>query len=383
MQVRQYVISDQALQPTKPHATLRPEDAQLVLLMAERTHLEAHQPYLFVQAEFPNATIVTISTAGQIAGVQLFTNQVVLTAIQFTSPQTKIQTVQVSCANGEEEAAQNIHRLLPSDGLRAICLFSDGALVNGTELIDALSSRLPTKTLPIFGGLAGDGALFEKTLVGIGADVASGQIVAIGLYGDALELNFGTQGGWSEFGPERSITHAEKNVLYKIGDRPALDLYKEYLGKHASQLPSSALFFPLSMRSRETRESHPVVRTILSINEENKSMTFAGSMTEGSKVRLLMSSAEDLIDAASDAARQANPSGTDQTELALLVTCVGRKLVLGERTEEELEAVQAVFGSNTTIAGFYSYGEISPNIKGVQNCDLHNQTMTIATLSEK
>jgi hypothetical protein len=112
-------------------------------------------------------------------------------------------------------------------------------------------------------------------------------------------------------------------------------------------------------------------------------MTFAGSMIEGSKVRLSMSSAEDLIDAATDAAKQANPSGTDQTELALLVTCVGRKLVLGERTEEELEAVQNVFGPNTALAGFYSYGEISPNLKGVHNCDLHNQTMTIATISER
>jgi hypothetical protein len=383
MQISQYVVSEKTLQPTKTSSTLKQTDAQLVLVMAERTCLEDQQPYVFVQSEFPNAKIVTISTAGQIAGVQLFTNQIVVTAIRFTSDQTSMHTVQVSCEKGEVQAAKEIHQALPSTGLRGICLFSDGALVNGTELIDALSDLLPTKALPIFGGLAGDGALFERTLVGIGSDVSPGQIVAIGLYGDALQLNFGSQGGWSDFGPEREITHAEKNVLYKIGDRPALDLYKEYLGKHASQLPSSALFFPLSMRSVESNEERPVVRTILSINEENKSMTFAGSMIEGSKVRLSMSSAEDLIDAATDAAKQANPSGTHQTELALLVTCVGRKLVLGERTEEELEAVQNVFGPNTAIAGFYSYGEISPNIKGVHNCDLHNQTMTIATISER
>lgn len=383
MKIGQYIFSEMAFECIRAEESLAASDVNLVLLMAERTCLEDKKPYAFVEKEFPNATVITISTAGQIAGVKLFSNQIVVTAIQFTSPQTKIHAVQVSCAQGEIHAAREIYQSLPSAGLKAICLFSDGALVNGTELIDALSGALPTKSLPIFGGLAGDGAFFEKTLVGIGSNVSSGQIVAIGLYGDALQLNFGSQGGWSDFGPEREITHAEKNILYKIGDRPALDLYKEYLGKHASQLPSSALFFPLSMRSIDSIEERSIVRTILSINEEKKSMTFAGNMIEGSKVRLSMSSAEDLIDAATNAAKQAHPGGTHQTELALLITCVGRKLVLGERTEEELEAVQNVFGSNTAIAGFYSYGEISPDLKGVHNCDLHNQTMTIVTISER
>jgi hypothetical protein len=69
-------------------------------------------------------------------------------------------------------------------------------------------------------------------------------------------------------------------------------------------------------------------------------------------------------------------------ELAILISCVGRKLVLDQRVEEEIEAVREVYGANTILTGFYSYGEISPFTPDAK-CELHNQTMTITTLSEK
>jgi hypothetical protein len=59
---------------------------------------------------------------------------------------------------------------------------------------------------------------------------------------------------------------------------------------------------------------------------------------------------------------------------------VGRRLVLGSRTEEEIEATLEVLPKGTQQIGFYSYGEISPYTAGT--CDLHNQTMTLTTLSE-
>ena len=67
--------------------------------------------------------------------------------------------------------------------------------------------------------------------------------------------------------------------------------------------------------------------------------------------------------------------------LALMVSCVGRKVVMGGRVEEEIEAVASVLGDEATLAGFYSYGEISPAHNGAA-CLLHNQTMTIGYLSE-
>jgi hypothetical protein len=167
--------------------------------------------------------------------------------------------------------------------------------------------------------------------------------------------------------------------LYKIGDRYALDLYKEYLGKYADELPGSSLYFPLSMK--ENKENEAIVRTILAIDEENKSMTFAGNIPQGSYVRLMKANFDKLIDASYEAANSSLINDNENPQLALMVSCVGRKIVLGNRIEEEIEVVKDVFGNNTILAGFYSYGEISPTLQNVA-CELHNQTMTITVISE-
>jgi hypothetical protein len=89
-----------------------------------------------------------------------------------------------------------------------------------------------------------------------------------------------------------------------------------------------------------------------------------------------------LIDAASVAANDTlSQVENQQTELAILISCVGRKLVLNQRVDEEVESVRHMLGKEAVITGFYSYGEISPLAKSMK-CELHNQTMTITTLSE-
>ena len=201
----------------------------------------------------------------------------------------------------------------------------------------------------------------------------------VGFYGNAIRFGFGSEGGWSDFGPEREVTKSDKNILYKIGDRYALDLYKEYLGQYSKDLPASALYFPLSMKENE--KSEPVVRTILAINEEEKSMTFAGNIPQGSFIRLMKGNFDKLIDAAYHAGNNALLNQSEKSKLALIVSCVGRKIVLGNRIEEELELSKNTLGDSTTICGFYSYGEFSPNLDQI-SCELHNQTITITTLSE-
>jgi hypothetical protein len=93
---------------------------------------------------------------------------------------------------------------------------------------------------------------------------------------------------------------------------------------------------------------------------------------------------ERLVDGAEGAANMSNvPFGTSHPDLAILISCVGRKLVLKQRVEEEVERVQEVLGNTTSLTGFYSYGEICPVTPTEKQCELHNQTMTITTFSEK
>jgi hypothetical protein len=250
-------------------------------------------------------------------------------------------------------------------------------------LVQGLIDNLPPN-VSITGGLVGDGALFKKTLVGLDNVPSEGNIVLVGFYGESLQISYGSLGGWDSFGPKRIITKSENNVLYELDGKPALDLYKEYLGDQAKDLPSSGLLFPLNLYLKTDGGGEAeVVRTLLAVDEKERSMTFAGDLPEGSYVNLMKANFDKLVSGAEEAATQSKESfiGTEP-ELAILISCVGRKLVLKDRIEEETEAVRRELGDKTVMTGFYSYGEISPVAPTEKQCKLHNQTMTITTFKE-
>jgi hypothetical protein len=260
-----------------------------------------------------------------------------------------------------------------------VVVVSEGLKVNGSSLVEGLVAGLPAG-VGVTGGLSGDGARFQRTVVCVDGPAPTDQIVALGLYGARLRVGCGSRGGWDPFGPERRITKSAGNVLHELDGEPALDLYKRYLADHAARLPASGLLFPLAIRG-ETGE--PVVRTILAIDDAARTLTFAGDMPVGYRARLMKANVEHLVDGASSAAHT-SLTGTEITspDLALLISCVGRKLVLKQRVEEEVEAVREAFGPHTVITGFYSYGEVAP-FSPAARCELHNQTMTITTISER
>lgn len=379
MKLQQLLINKKnSLRIVSASDTFEPSKAQLVLVFGQRTLLEKTLPYQGLQSSFPNAQIVICSSSGQISNNCNVESDIVATAISFDKSVIKATEIDIISNNNIVDLGEKIKHDLLTPDLKSILILSEGSYVNGTELINELISQT-NGIVPIFGGLAGDEYSFKKTIVGLNADATSGKIVAVGFYGNHIHFGYGSEGGWGDFGPEREVTQSEKNVLYKIGDRFALDLYKEYLGKYAEELPGSSLYFPLSMK--ENIDSTSVVRTILSIDEEKKSMTFAGNIPEGSYVRMMKGNVDKLIDASSNAAQKTANGQSQKAHLALLVSCVGRRIVLGERVSEELEVVKEFFGDDTILCGFYSYGEISPTLKNVA-CELHNQTMTITTIFE-
>lgn len=257
-------------------------------------------------------------------------------------------------------------------------IFSDGSMVNGSELVKGLSTQID-KNILVTGGLAGDGTDFKSTLLGLNEQPKEGEIIAIGFYGKNLIVTNGSQGGWDIFGLEKRVTNSSGNVLYELEGQNALELYKKYLGSESKNLPGAALLYPLSVIIPGATK--PIVRTILSINEEDKTMTFAGDVPVGSEVRFMKANFKNIKEAASGAAIQTTINRHDKPVFSLLISCVGRKLILGSQTSEEVAAVSSSFNDETLLAGFYSYGEISPFNDG-GSCQLHNQTMTITSFYE-
>jgi len=352
---------------------------QLVLVFGESGYFSTPEVFQYLKKTYPAADVLISSTAGEIMNDVVFDNSVVVTAIEFEKSETKCVKTNISEHENSFEAGNYLFGQIERDDLQGVFVIADGTLINGSELVKGFNLT-NHRDIPVTGGLAGDATRFCKTLTGMNEMPSYGNVIAVGFYGSDIRIGHGSGGGWDEFGHERVVTRSDKNILYEIDGKNALDLYKQYLGGYAKDLPGSALLFPLSIKLNESDKT--VIRTVLTVDDEKGIMTFAGNLPEGSRVRLMKANFNKLIGAASTAAEN-SLIGINNHEpgLAILTSCIGRKLILQERTEEELEAAREIFGNNTAMTGFYSYGEISPFEKGT-HCELHNQTMTITTFTE-
>ena len=360
------------------------DSTDLVIYFGSRGMLENGQGFEALRRRFPLARLVGCSTGGQIAGNDVRDDVMCALALGFEHTKIDVARTSILDIGGSRAAGAEIGRALLRDGLAGIFVLSDGLHVNGSSLVEGIASVVGPQ-VPVSGGLAGDGADFALTLVGCDTPPEPNVIAAVGFYGDAIRLGHGSAGGWDVFGPMRKITRSEGNVLYEVDGKPALDLYKLYLGPEESQnLPGSALLFPM----RIAHPRHPersVVRTILAVDHETGSMTFAGDMPLGWSAQLMRGSISRLCGGAAQATQQAitelGPEAAP-TSAAILVSCIGRRLLMGQRIDEEIEAVGAELPQSCVPVGFYSYGEITPH-EGSGASQLHNQTMTVTVLSER
>jgi hypothetical protein len=354
----------------------------LVLVFGARERADSRQALTELQSAFGRSVVVGCSTAGEISGALVHDASLSVAVACFAHTRLVLASTDIADAGDSGAAGERLAAQLRTGGddLAAVFMLSDGLGVNGTPLVAGLAGALAPGVV-ITGGLAGDGSRFERTWVLAGKRLAGGQIAAVGLYGNRLQVGSGCAGGWMDFGPERRITRSDGNVLFELDGKPALDFYKRYLGDLAQGLPGSALLFPLSIR-RPVGDGPTLVRTILGIDEARQSLTFAGDMPEGHVARLMRTTNDKLVDSAAVAVAQATRGlGRTGDALVVSVSCVGRRLVLGERTEEEVETIVDGAPAGAGHVGFYSYGEISP-ASGRGGSDLHNQTMTVTVFSE-
>ena len=353
------------------------DKVNVVFVFGTTDAIKEPQRFQEIKELYPNAKIVGSSTSGNIVENEVSECELTATAVYLEKSSVEISSKSFDENDDVEELSKELIEKLPKENLKHIFVLTDGLLINGSQLVRGINKV--TKNTTVTGGMAGDGARFQETYV-IANDVAKqSTIVAIGFYGDNIHIGSGCFAGWSEFGAQRTITKSKANVLYEIDGEPALDLYKKYLGELAKELPNSGLRFPISIK--EDENSPEIIRTLLAVNEEEKSITYAGDVPEGYTARLMKADIDMLIEGAGKAA-DAIENKNDNTALGLVVSCVGRKIVMDYLVDDELEEVQEILGENVKLTGFYSYGEIAPFKEDIDNCQLHNQTMTLTAIYE-
>ncbi|HJW02961.1 MAG TPA: FIST N-terminal domain-containing protein [Azospira sp.] len=332
----------------------------------------------------PGALRVGCSTAGEITAHGVFDDSTILTALHFEHSAVREASTVLTDMADSHAAGTRLAEQLQGPDLAGVLLLGQGVAINGSALVAGMAAVLGPG-VPISGGLAGDGADFQKTWTLSSQGVSATTLVAVGFYGAGIHLGHGSFGGWEPFGPARRVTRCDGNVLYELDGEPALDIYKRYLGEYARELPASGLLFPFSMLGRD-HAAVGLIRTILGVDEATGSLVLAGEIDPDGYLKLMHATPDALVDGAQRAAEFSCAGGGELgtgagNRLAILVSCVGRKLVLGGRVDEEVEGVAEVLGRGVAVTGFYSYGEISP-VAGSGECKLHNQTMTVTVISE-
>ena len=363
-------------------AKLKQAEPDLIIYFGSRTSLASGAAFEQLKATCPGAMVLGCTTGGQIHEHDAVDDEITGVAIRFDETRIRLVSEMVGSSADSRACGRAIGERLLAPDLAGIFILSDGLNVNGSELVAGITEMIGPH-IPLTGGLAGDGSQFEETLVGANCAPRSRMVAGIGFYGNAIRIGHGSAGGWDVFGPWRTVTRSQGNVLFELDGEPALNLYERYLGDEAEGLPGAGLLFPLQIQNPDNAD-HRIVRTILAVDRDKRSLTFAGDVPQGWSAQLMRGNFEHLSRGAADAARQATEGladGQATNGVALLVSCIGRRLLMGQRVSEEIEAAGAVLGTQFARLGFYSYGEISPHaVSGI--CELHNQTMTITTITE-
>ena len=351
----------------------------LILIFASLDASKVQNEVLNIATLFPNSIIIGASTSGEIFKEDVFDDTIVVSVTKFKSTILKHNVCKTIGNDTSYQDGVSIANELYSDNLKGIFILSDGLLTNGSNLTHGISSVIKS-SIVVSGGLAGDKDKFEKTWIIKDGILKDSSVCAVGFYGKNIHFEAASKGGWDSLGLCRTVTKSKDNILYELDGKPALEIYKRYLGDKAKELPASGLLFPLELREgSDTQESK--VRTVLGIDESNQSITFAGNIPQDSQVTLMKANFNRLVDGAGKSAEALNLSNyKNEPLLCIAISCVGRKLLLKSRIDEEVEAVTGILPKNANILGFYSYGEISPLASG--KCDLHNQTMTLTAIWE-
>ncbi|WP_407184768.1 FIST signal transduction protein [Bradyrhizobium centrosematis] len=359
------------------------EPAQLVLYFGSRDGLASGERYRELRDLYPDGHIVGCSAGGQIHGDDISDDEVVAVALHFERTQVRLASEVVASRDGSRACGERLARQLTAPDLAGLFVLSDGLVVNGNELVAGING-IVRPDLTVTGGLAADATKFEQTLVGVDGVPAPNLVAAIGFYGASFRFAHGCAGGWDVFGPRRKVTRSEGSVVMQLDGEPSLDLYTRYLGEEeAAAMPGSGLEFPLRIHD-DAEPDRQIVRSVFAVDRNARTLTFAADIPEGCTAQLMRANFDSLAAGAGEAGRQARNAlaeGVAGDKLAILVSCTGRRRVMGQRTQDELDAVAAELGEDVVRIGFYSYGEIAPPAASGR-CELHNQTMTVTVIAE-
>ena len=330
---------------------------------------------------FPQSKIIGCSSGGEICkDFYTLNDSLVISVIQFEKSSLTTVTVDINNYDDSFSKGKEIFSALQDENLKGIITFAPGLTINGTKFVAGLSSTKGACT--ICGGLAGNSDITE-TFIYSNKGKELDKAVAVGVYGEDVEVFSSAYSGVAPISLEREITLAKDNIVFEIDNMTAYEFYCKYLpdSLEISQdnFNSLSFQFPLSIADNLNIDED-TVRTPIGLNITNGSIIFSGEFTTGDKVRLLRATTDRFIEGANKACRNLYSEIGNRENLVIAVSCVGRRSVLRDYIDDEIVTMKNIVSHHGTLCGFYSFGEISDRTNNYSV--FHNQTMNLIGIVE-
>lgn len=275
------------------------------------------------------------------------------------------------------------------DALKSFMMMPDVLAGNGADIVRGVLDSLGAH-FPVVGGASGDDFAFKKTYQYMDDKVYSGAVVGLGLVGN-FKIGIGVKHGWIPVGEPMKVTKSAGAVIHEINGLPAVKIYEDYFGAeeakvlHTEALAKLAITYPLGMKVAGSDEL--LIRDPITVDEKG-SITCAAEIPEGSEVRLMVGSREEAVKVAKIAAEDAIAQLDGSAPKAVIIfNCIARNKLFGEKSGDEIDAIQQAIGKTVPLIGFYTYGEQAPlggEVRNIEQCHsaFHNETVVICVLAD-
>jgi len=354
----------------------------LIVVFAKCENPAQWEPLSELIAAYPKSKIIGCSSNTVINDGSLLEDSTSVGIIRFRDAELRIAQAKIGDFDDSRTAGLLIGAELHDIDLNGVLLFSDGETSDATAIVRGLQETLPPE-ITIAGGLSG-GANAEVSVtpwVLIDGKICAMSACAVGLIGPTVEVVPATGGGWRQIGKDCICTQSYHRTLFELGGRRADDVYREFIHKHTGEGESfECVDYPLAIGTDGLEMQ--IVRDVVEIDDDKGALVLAGDIPENAVVRVMHSNADDILDGVDEAVERLRSKMIlpKSNALCICISCMGRKVVMGERTAEEPRLVKEKLGSKISHAGFYAFGEISTTTSGSPY--VHNHTITLVMIRE-
>ncbi|KKR00625.1 MAG: hypothetical protein UT98_C0001G0003 [Candidatus Nomurabacteria bacterium GW2011_GWF2_40_31] len=345
-----------------------------------------------VRSVAPAALLIGSSTSGEVTTAGPVKDHSV-TVMAIKSPEVKYfvgvgENILANPRLAGKAVADNVKEQT-STSLKAFMMMPDVLVGNGADIVRGVLDSLGAH-FPVVGGASGDDFAFQKTYQYVNDKVYSGAVVGLGLTGN-FKMGIGVKHGWIPVGEPMKVTKSQGAVIHEINGSPAVKIYEDYFGAeeakilHTEALAKLAITYPLGMKVAGSDEL--LIRDPITVDEKG-SITCAAEIPEGSEIRLMVGSREEAVKVAKIAAEDAVLQLDGSAPKAVIIfNCIARNKLFGDKSGDEINAIQQAIGKDVPLIGFYTYGEQAPlggEVRNIEQCNsaFHNETVVICVLAD-